>query len=93
VAKPVGTDVRRRSRTPIEIFGRAVTEQRLAKKLSQLMLAESLGYSAYYLGQIERGTANISCNVMAAVSNYFGMSIGQFWTYAETLAKNQHQKR
>jgi transcriptional regulator with XRE-family HTH domain len=53
------------------------------------MLAESLGYSTYYIGQIERGIANISCDVMAAVSNYFGMSIGQFWTYAEKLPKNQ----
>lgn len=93
MAKPVGADVRRRSRTPIEIFGRAVTEQRLAKRLSQVTLAESLGYSTYYIGQIERGSANISCDVMAAVSNYFGMSIGQFWTYAEKLPKNQSPKK
>jgi transcriptional regulator with XRE-family HTH domain len=93
VAKPIGADVRRRSTTPIEIFGRAVTEQRLAKKLSQVILAESLGYSTYYIGQIERGMANISCDVMAAISNYFGMSIGQFWTYAEKLPKNPSPKK
>jgi DNA-binding XRE family transcriptional regulator len=89
VAKPIGADVRRKSKTPTEVFGRAVTEMRKAKSLPQSAFAESLGYSTYYLGKIERGQANITCDVMAAVSNYFSMSIGQFWTYAESLSKSQ----
>jgi DNA-binding XRE family transcriptional regulator len=93
VTKPIGADVKRRSKTPNEVFGRAVTEMRTAEKLSQATLAESLGYSTYYLGRIERGRANTSCDVMAAVSNYFGMSIGQFWTYAENLPKSQSQRK
>jgi transcriptional regulator with XRE-family HTH domain len=93
VAKPIGADVKRKTRTPNEVFGRAVTEVRMGRKLPQIALADSLGYSAYYLGRIERGQANITCDVMAAVSNYFGMSIGQFWTYAERLARNQSAKK
>jgi len=93
VTKSIGADVKRKSKTPNEVFGRAVTEMRTTRKLSQSTLAASLGYSTYYLGRIERGLANTSCDVMAAVSNYFEMSIGQFWTYAENLPKNQHQKR
>jgi transcriptional regulator with XRE-family HTH domain len=93
VTKPIGADLKRKSKTPNEIFGRAVTEVRIQRRLSQVTLAESLGYSAYYLGKIERGHANISCDVMAAVSNYFGMSIGQFWTYAEKLSKNQFLRK
>jgi ribosome-binding protein aMBF1 (putative translation factor) len=89
VTKPIGADVKRKSKTPNEVFGRAVTEMRTARKLSQSALAASLGYSTYYLGRIERGHANTSCDVMAAVSNYFDMSIGQFWTYAENLSKSQ----
>jgi transcriptional regulator with XRE-family HTH domain len=88
VTKPIGADVKRKSKTPNEVFGRAVTEKRTERQLSQAALAESLGYSTYYLGRIERGQANTSCDVMAAVSNYFGMSIGQFWTYAEKLPRN-----
>lgn len=88
VTKPIGADVKRRSKTPNEVFGRAVTEMRTAKQVSQVSLAATLGYSTYYLGRIERGQANVSCDVMAAVSDYFGMSIGQFWMYAENLAKN-----
>jgi transcriptional regulator with XRE-family HTH domain len=66
---------------------------RTARQLSQAALAESLGYSTYYLGRIERGRANTSCDVMAAVSNYFEMSIGQFWTYAEKLSKSHNPKK
>jgi transcriptional regulator with XRE-family HTH domain len=93
VTKPIGADVKRRSKTPNEVFGCAVTEMRIARKPSQVVLAETLGYSTSYLGRIERGRANTSCDVMAAVSNYFGMSIGQFWMYAEKLPKNQSQKK
>jgi transcriptional regulator with XRE-family HTH domain len=93
VAKPYGADVKRRSKTPNEVFGRALTDLRTAKDLSQTSLAASLGYSTYYFGRIERGRANISCDVMAAVSTYFNMSIGQFWTYAEKLSKSQGNKK
>jgi plasmid maintenance system antidote protein VapI len=93
VPKPIGADVRRKAKTPNEVFGRAVTEMRTVRKLSQTALAASLGYSAYYFGRIERGRANITCDVMAAVGSYFGMSIGQFWTYAEKLAKSQVAKK
>jgi transcriptional regulator with XRE-family HTH domain len=92
VPKPIGADVKRKSKTPNEVFGRAVTEMRTARELSQVVLAEALGYSTYYLGQIERGKANVSCDVMAAISSYFDKSIGQFWTYAEKLSKQPSRK-
>jgi transcriptional regulator with XRE-family HTH domain len=85
VAKPVGADKKRKGTTPNQVFGRAVTERRLSQELSQASLAAKLGYSNYYLGKIERGQANITCDVMSAVSSYFRMSIGQFWIYAESL--------
>ncbi len=87
MAKPIGAYVKRKSSTPNEVFGRAVTALRSKRKVSQVLLSESLGYSSYYLGRIERGHANVSCDVMAAVSEYFGMTIGQLWAYAERLAK------
>lgn len=93
MTKPIGADVKRKSKTPHEVFGRAITEMRTRKRISQVDLAEALGYSTYYLGRIERGRANASCDVMAAVSDYFGMSIGQFWMYAEKLAKPQQKRQ
>jgi len=73
------------------MFGRAVTEMRMIRKLPQTTLAEALGYSTYYLGRIERGRANITCEV-AATSSFFNMSIGEFWIYAEKLAKAQKRR-
>jgi transcriptional regulator with XRE-family HTH domain len=87
VAKPIGADKRRKATTPNQIFGRAVTEKRISENISQASLAAALGYSNYYFGRIERGQANITCDVMFAVSSYFKMSIGQFWTFAEALSK------
>lgn len=89
MGKPIGPVIRRKSRTPSEVFGRAVTELRTQAKISQANLADSLGYSAYYLGKIEQGKANISCDVMAAIARYFGMSIGHLWLYAESLIKKK----
>jgi transcriptional regulator with XRE-family HTH domain len=87
VAKPLGADKKRKTTTPNQVFGSAVTEKRVSHDLSQATLAAALGYSNYYLGKIERGQANITCDVMSAISSYFRMSIGQFWTFAEGLPK------
>jgi transcriptional regulator with XRE-family HTH domain len=92
VAKPVGADKKRKGATPSQVFGRAVTERRVFQKQSQATLAAALGYSNYYLGRIERGKANVTCDVMYAISSYFQMSIGQFWTYAESLSRRSPSK-
>jgi transcriptional regulator with XRE-family HTH domain len=89
VGKPIGPVIRRKSRTPSQVFGRAVTDLRTQAKISQVNLAASLGYSVYYLGKIEQGKANVSCDVMAAISRFFGMSIGHFWLHAENLSKKK----
>ena len=93
VTKPLGADKKRRTTTPKQVFGSAVTEKRVSHDLSQATLAAALGYSNYYLGKIERGRANITCDVMSAISSYFRMSIGQFWTFAEGLPKKTTRGR
>lgn len=93
MAKPFGADLKRKSRTPNEVFGKALTDLRIKRDISQAALAATLGYSSYYFGRIERGKANISCDVMAAVSAFFDMSIGQFWAYAERLANGEKGKK
>jgi transcriptional regulator with XRE-family HTH domain len=93
VGKPIGADKRRKSKTPREAFGRAVTKKRVENKLSQVDLADYVGVSSNYLGRIERGSANLSCDVMEAVSGYFRMSIGEFWIYAEDLQRRQYPNK
>lgn len=87
VAKPLGADRKRKTATPNQIFGRAVTELRLSRKLSQATFAANLGYSNYYVGRMERGEANVTVDVLSAVSGYFHMSIGELWTFAESLPR------
>jgi transcriptional regulator with XRE-family HTH domain len=87
VAKPLGADKKRTTATPSQIFGRAVTELRLSRKLSQATFAANLGYSNYYVGRMERGDANVTVDVLSAVSQYFHMSIGELWTFAESLPR------
>lgn len=93
MGKPVGADKTRRSKTPRQVFGRAVTEMRIARNLSQIALASELGYSITYLGQIEQGKANVTLDVIAAVSSFFKLSIGQFWVHAEALAAKPPKKK
>lgn len=93
MAKPVGADRKRRASTPNQVFGRAVTEKRVSQRLSQASLAAALGYSNYYVGRMERGLANITCDVMFAVSSYFKMSIGEFWIFAERLPKKVNSSK
>lgn len=92
MAKPLGAAQKRKGSTPSQVFGRAVTDKRVLHKQSQATLAAALGYSNYYLGRIERGQANVTCDVMSAISSYFQMSIGQFWIYAESLSKKSASK-
>jgi transcriptional regulator with XRE-family HTH domain len=89
MGKPIGASMRRRSRTPSEVFGRAVTELRTRRNISQASLAAELGYSTFYLGKVERGQANASCDVMAAFAEFFDMSIGELWIYAEHLQRRK----
>jgi transcriptional regulator with XRE-family HTH domain len=65
---------------------------RVEREISQVSFASDLGYSTNYLGQIERGSANVTVDVMAAVSSYFKLSIGQFWSYAEGLPTRPQRK-
>lgn len=78
---------RRSSRTPTQIFGRAVTELRTQKNVSQLTMAQKLGISLSYLVRIELGTANPTIEVVHGIAVYFRMSIGELWAYAEKLSR------
>lgn len=71
------------------MFGRAVTELRTTRNVSQVGLAEALNYSSNYVNQLEQGKVNFSCAVQEAIAGYFKMSIGNLWTYAEKLAKTR----
>jgi transcriptional regulator with XRE-family HTH domain len=87
VAKRVGADIARKSSTPREVFGLAITELRTRKGKSQATAASGIGCEEFYLRNIEQGKENFSFDVMFAIVDYFGMlPLSKFWSFAEDLA-------
>jgi len=87
VAKRVGVDIERRSDTPREIFGLAITQLRIRRSESQATVASGVGCEEFYLRNIEQGKENFSFDVMFAIVDYFGMlPLSRFWFFAENLA-------
>jgi transcriptional regulator with XRE-family HTH domain len=87
VAKPIGADITRRSDTPREIFGLAITRLRIRQGESQAAVASGVGCEEFYLRNIEQGKENLSFDVMYAIVDYFKMlPLSRFWLFAESLA-------
>jgi hypothetical protein len=88
VAKPVGANIARKSSTPREIFGLAITNLRMKRGESQALVAPRVGCDEFYLRNIEQGKENLSFDVMYAIVGYFDMlPLSKFWIFAENLAE------
>ena len=84
MAKRIGADVARKSGTPREVFGRAITELRIARSESQGHVASRVGCDEFYLRNIEQGKENLSFDLMYAIVTYFEMHpLSRFWAFAE----------
>ncbi len=84
MAKPIGADIARKSDTPREIFGSAITHLRTKQRKSQATVAAAVGCEAFYLRNIEQGKENLSFDVMHAIVGYFNMlPLSRFWLFAE----------
>jgi transcriptional regulator with XRE-family HTH domain len=91
VAKPIGADIARKSDTPREIFGSAITRLRTKQRKSQATVAAAVGCEAFYLRNIEQGKENLSFDVMHAIVGYFNMlPLSRFWLFAEELADSKN---
>jgi DNA-binding XRE family transcriptional regulator len=92
VAKPVGADKIRRSGTPREVFGLAITQLRVNKGASQATVAAGVGCGEFYLRDIEQGKENLTFDLMYAIIDYFEMlPMSKFWTFAESLVATATQ--
>ncbi len=84
VPKPIGAGKKRKSGTPRELFGTAVTTLRIARGVSQSVVAARVGCDEYYLRNIEQGKENLSFDLMYAIIAYYDMlPLSRFWAYAE----------
>jgi DNA-binding XRE family transcriptional regulator len=88
VAKSIGADNTRRSGTPREVFGLAITELRVSRGQSQATVAPRVGCEEFHLRNIEQGKENLSFDLMYAIVDYFDMlPLSKFWLFAEGLAE------
>lgn len=88
MGKSVGVDNTRKSDTPLQVFGLAVTELRVKRGESQAAVAPRVGCDEFHLRNIEQGRENLSFDLMYAIVDYFGMlPLSRFWSFAEELAQ------
>ena len=88
VAKSIGADNTRKSDTPREVFGLAITELRVRRGESQATVAPRVGCEEYHLRNVEQGKENLTFDLMYAIVDYFEMlPLSRFWTFAEGLAE------
>ncbi|MBB5064966.1 helix-turn-helix domain-containing protein [Granulicella mallensis] len=90
MAKPVGVGKIRKSTTPRERFGAAITQLRIEKKISQSVVAAKVGCEEFYLRNIEQGKENFSFDIMYAIVSYYDLlPLSRFWAYAENAPTSQ----
>ncbi|WP_419784291.1 helix-turn-helix domain-containing protein [Maridesulfovibrio sp.] len=59
-----------------EIVGKNIRKLRKGLNLSQQQMAEQVGISYKYLGEIERGEVNLSVEILMKISNSFQIEPG-----------------
>ena len=69
--KKVGVSKHRQSRTLGEAVGAELTRLRVARGWSQQKLADQLGYTERYIGQLERGTKSPTLRTVADLAEAF----------------------
>ena len=90
MGKRVGADRARKSKTPREVFGAAITTLRVKRGEPQAFVAARVGCDEFYLRNIEQGKENLSFDLMYAIIDYFGMlPLSKFWDFAERHLKNR----
>lgn len=67
-----------------EKFGLTIRELRQKKNISQEKLALDAGIDRTYIGDIEKGTRNVSIEVVEKLANYFQMPISELFIIIES---------
>lgn len=62
-------------------FGIKLAYIRKSKKLSQIKLAEIVNMNFNYIGQIERGEANVTIHTMKILANALDIELKELFTF------------
>ncbi len=62
-------------------FGAKLAYIRKSKKLSQMKLAELVDMNFNYIGQIERGEANVTIKTMKNIADALGIEVSELFNF------------
>ena len=65
----------------LRISGKFIAEQRKAKGFTQIKLAEIVDMNFNYIGQIERGEANVTIKTMKILANALGVELKSLFDF------------
>jgi transcriptional regulator with XRE-family HTH domain len=89
VPKHIGADKHRESRTLAEAVGAELTRLRVARRWSQQKLADELGYTERYIGQLERGTKSPTLRTLADMAKVFSTEVSAIVRAAERRQRSE----
>lgn len=72
-----------------QMIGGRIRELRRKAGLSQDDLAERAGISSKYLGEVERGVANVSIQVLESIAGGLGAPINEFLNHGHLADRDQ----
>ena len=70
-----------------ELLGKRIRELRTRQGLSQEQLAEQVGMSSKYLGEIERGQVNSSVDIAGRISKALDLELTDLFDYQHGLTR------
>lgn len=63
-------------------FGAKLAYIRKTKKLSQMQLADIINMNFNYIGQIERGEANVTINTIKLIADALGIQVKELFEFS-----------
>ncbi len=90
--KKVGADIQRESRTLGEAVGAELTKLRVDRGWSQLKLADALGYTERYIGQLERGSKSPTLRTLADIAKAFSIEPSTIIKAAERRYRHSEKR-
>lgn len=73
----------------LQYIGQKIRNLRTDQKLSQAQLADSLGISARYLGEVEAGKRNLSFGILYAIANRLAIPLPELLDFESRQGREE----
>jgi len=79
----MGRPVKRKAETREQALGAVITERRLKKGLTGLVVSEKVGVNESHMNEIENGKQNPTYKVLQAIADLHGIKLSKLFAMAE----------